>query len=126
MALPYIIDRGLADALSGGQGTAAPVRHSLGLAAQSRIDDRMDLFRPVSRLAASSGSHLPQAPRAVLMKTSPPKHHRFAIGLQLRGDLVVGQPFGGCQHDTAAKSDLLRSSESGSPFAQLPLVGFLQ
>jgi len=61
MALPQSTDRGLAESLVRRHEPATPMRHSFRLGLQSRVNDRFDAIRAVSRFAAAAGRDLPQA-----------------------------------------------------------------
>src|SRR5450631_3382437 len=126
VALPNTVDGRFADALSAGQGPAAPMGHAFGLATQGHIHNGLDLFRPVGGFATASWGYLPQPFRTFLLETTPPKHHSLAIDLKLRGDPVIGRAFRRAQNDVAPQGDLLRRSESRCPRAQLLLVRFFQ
>src|SRR6267154_1491422 len=77
------------------------MRHPLGLAAQGGIHNGLDLFRSISRFAATPRGHFPQPLQTLLLKARPPKHYRLAINIQPRRNLIGGHSFGGGQGDAA-------------------------
>src|SRR6266496_4020247 len=111
VALPDVVHRRLTDVLSFGHQPATPLRHSLGLAAQRGIHNRLNLLRSISWFATAPGSYFPQAVQPFPLKARPPEHYRLAINLQSCRDLIGGLPFGSGQRDTAPQGNLLRRTE---------------
>jgi len=122
VAAPDVVDSGLAHRLAVGHEPATPLGHSLRFGLQGGIDDRLDLVRPIGRLAAATRGDLPEPLWSLLGEPFAPEDDGFPIDLELRSNRRVGAALGGRLNDPAKEGDLLWGTVSGQPLLELAML----
>src|SRR5215469_1128443 len=117
VALPQIVDGRLAHPRLGRHRTATPMRCTCWLGLHRFIEQALDLFCGIGRLASSPRSNIPQTTNTVGGEPLLPKSNGMAIYHQLLSDRSLGVMVGRAQDNTAAKCHLLGRSHRTEPLS---------